>query len=45
MLDSIRWETNNTNQDEKVNEEKRNIYLPTIPYLQPMYGIEDRDVK
>lgn len=31
---TICCETNNMKQDEKVNEEKSSIYLPTIPYLQ-----------
>lgn len=42
---TIRWETNNINQDEEVNREKRNIYMPAIPYLQHQYGITNWDVE
>jgi len=40
ILDTIiKLETDNTNQDKKVNKEKKPIYFPII-YLQSQYGIK-----
>ncbi|KAL1455693.1 hypothetical protein WDU94_009770 [Cyamophila willieti] len=36
---TLRWETNNDKQDTDINEEKRAIYVPTVPYFQEKYGI------
>lgn len=36
---TLRWESNEENQDTNINNEKRAIYEPTIPYFQQKYGI------
>ncbi|KAL1450548.1 hypothetical protein WDU94_002898 [Cyamophila willieti] len=41
---TLRWEGNDDDQDEAVNKEKRDIYLPTIPYFKNKYGIKHWDV-
>lgn len=38
---TLRWETNNESQDIDINEEKRSIYVPTIPYFREKYGINN----
>lgn len=41
---TIRFESRES-QPQDVNEEKRNIYLPTIPYYKGKYDLEEIDVR
>jgi hypothetical protein len=41
---TIRWETNDKQQDVKVHEEKRDIYLPCTPNLSHLYGVREWEV-
>lgn len=36
---TIRWETNDRDQDRQVDEEKKRIYEPCIPFLSQQYGV------
>jgi hypothetical protein len=41
---TIRWETNDVQQDVNVHEEKKNIYLPCAPSLSRLYGVGEWEV-
>ena len=41
---TLRWESNDENQDKAVNDEKRSIYLPTVPFFREKYGIANWEV-
>lgn len=41
---TIRWETNKDDQNIMINEGNCNIYLPTVPYFQQKYTINEWEV-
>ncbi|KAI5731459.1 hypothetical protein M8J77_010249 [Diaphorina citri] len=41
---TVRFETS-AEQPDEVNEEKRSIYIPTIPYYKEKYGLSEIDVR
>jgi len=41
---TLRWETNEENQDKLIDEEKKSIYEPTIPFFKEKYHISDWEV-
>jgi len=40
----LRWKTNEDNQDKLVNEKKKFIYKPTIPFFKEKYHINNWEV-
>ncbi|CAI6351092.1 unnamed protein product [Macrosiphum euphorbiae] len=41
---TLRWETNEDNQDKLVDEEKKPIYEPTVPFFKEKYQINNWEV-
>ncbi|KAL1464026.1 hypothetical protein WDU94_003712 [Cyamophila willieti] len=41
---TLRWESNEEAQDVNIDQEKKSIYEPTVPYLKEKYGIPNWEV-
>ncbi|XP_050066622.1 uncharacterized protein LOC126555788 [Aphis gossypii] len=44
MDPTLRWETNEDNQDKLVDEENKSIYEPTVPFFKEKYQINNWEV-